>query len=79
MYAAHRLYERLGFVRAPELDWQPVAGLRPPRLHPGALNSVEEPLSIDHHAGHPPRRDQPVRRIDGGYLELQQPAIDETS
>ena len=24
MYAAHRLYERLGFVRAPELDWQPV-------------------------------------------------------
>jgi ribosomal protein S18 acetylase RimI-like enzyme len=26
MYAAHRLYERLGFVRAPELDWQPVPG-----------------------------------------------------
>ena len=50
--------------------------LRPPRLHPGALNSVEESLSIHHHAGHPPRRDQPVRRIDGGYLELQQPAID---
>jgi ribosomal protein S18 acetylase RimI-like enzyme len=24
MRAAHRLYARLGFVRAPELDWQPV-------------------------------------------------------
>ncbi|WP_344192813.1 GNAT family N-acetyltransferase [Pedococcus aerophilus] len=24
MSAAHRLYERLGFTRAPELDWKPV-------------------------------------------------------
>jgi ribosomal protein S18 acetylase RimI-like enzyme len=24
MLAAHRLYERLGFVRAPELDWSPI-------------------------------------------------------
>ncbi|MFG7942814.1 hypothetical protein Q8723_13155, partial [Streptomyces cacaoi] len=23
MHAAHRLYERLGFVRTPERDWQP--------------------------------------------------------
>jgi ribosomal protein S18 acetylase RimI-like enzyme len=27
MTAAHRLYARLGFTRAPELDWQPVPGL----------------------------------------------------
>lgn len=26
MHTAHRLYERLGFVRAPELDWEPVPG-----------------------------------------------------
>ncbi|WP_367320905.1 GNAT family N-acetyltransferase [Streptomyces sp. HUAS ZL42] len=26
MYAAHRIYERLGFVRAPERDWQPIPG-----------------------------------------------------
>lgn len=28
MRAAHRLYERLGFTRAPERDWSPVEGLR---------------------------------------------------
>jgi len=27
MTAAHRLYERLGFVRAPAHDWQPVPGV----------------------------------------------------
>ncbi len=27
MRAAHRVYERLGFVRAPERDWEPVPGL----------------------------------------------------
>ena len=27
MHAAHRLYERLGFVRAPERDWSPVPGV----------------------------------------------------
>jgi ribosomal protein S18 acetylase RimI-like enzyme len=27
MTAAHRLYGRLGFVRAPELDWKPVPGI----------------------------------------------------
>ena len=27
MAAAHRLYERLGFVRAPALDWSPVPGV----------------------------------------------------
>ena len=26
MHAAHRLYERLGFVRAPSFDWQPEPG-----------------------------------------------------
>ncbi|MDN3026656.1 GNAT family N-acetyltransferase [Streptomyces sp. S.PB5] len=26
MHAAHRIYERLGFVRAPERDWQPIEG-----------------------------------------------------
>jgi ribosomal protein S18 acetylase RimI-like enzyme len=26
MHTAHRLYERLGFARAPELDWEPVPG-----------------------------------------------------
>lgn len=28
MHAAHRLYERLGFVRAPDRDWEPVPGVR---------------------------------------------------
>jgi GNAT superfamily N-acetyltransferase len=27
MHAAHRLYERLGFVRAPDRDWSPGAGI----------------------------------------------------
>jgi len=27
MTAAHRIYERLGFTRAPERDWSPVAGV----------------------------------------------------
>ena len=27
MYAAHRLYERVGFTRAPDRDWSPVPGL----------------------------------------------------
>ena len=27
MTAAQRLYERLGFVRLPERDWQPVPGI----------------------------------------------------
>jgi ribosomal protein S18 acetylase RimI-like enzyme len=26
MYAAHRIYERLGFTRAPERDWRPIEG-----------------------------------------------------
>jgi ribosomal protein S18 acetylase RimI-like enzyme len=28
MTAAHRLYERLGFVRLPERDWSPLPGVR---------------------------------------------------
>lgn len=28
MHTAHRLYQRLGFVRAPERDWQPMPGVR---------------------------------------------------
>ena len=27
MTVAHRVYERLGFVRAPERDWEPVPGV----------------------------------------------------
>ncbi|AZP20325.1 GNAT family N-acetyltransferase [Streptomyces aquilus] len=27
MRAAHRIYERLGFVRAPHRDWQPIPGV----------------------------------------------------
>ena len=27
MHAAHRLYERVGFVRTPSFDWDPVPGL----------------------------------------------------
>ena len=27
MHTAHRLYERLGFVRTPDLDWSPVPGV----------------------------------------------------
>ena len=39
MTAAHRLYERLGFVRTPELDWSPVPGLR---LRTYALDLTQE-------------------------------------
>ncbi len=28
MHTAHRLYTRLGFIRLPERDWQPVPGLQ---------------------------------------------------
>lgn len=28
MRAAHRIYERLGFVRAPDRDWEPVPGVK---------------------------------------------------
>ena len=28
MHSAHRIYERIGFTRAPERDWEPVPGLR---------------------------------------------------
>ncbi|MEU6746158.1 GNAT family N-acetyltransferase [Actinomadura nitritigenes] len=28
MEAAHRMYERLGFVRTPDRDWSPIPGLR---------------------------------------------------
>ena len=27
MYAAHRLYQRLGFRRVPERDWSPTPGI----------------------------------------------------
>ncbi|MGW1885111.1 GNAT family N-acetyltransferase [Streptomyces sp. NPDC001970] len=27
MHTAHRIYERLGFVRTPERDWEPIPGL----------------------------------------------------
>ncbi|MDT0341675.1 GNAT family N-acetyltransferase [Streptomyces litchfieldiae] len=35
MHTAHRLYERLGFVRAPERDWEPIPGMA---LHVFALD-----------------------------------------
>jgi hypothetical protein len=28
MRAAHAIYERLGFTRAPERDWSPLPGVR---------------------------------------------------
>ncbi|MET9802320.1 GNAT family N-acetyltransferase [Streptomyces sp. NPDC006368] len=34
MHAAHRVYERLGFVRTPERDWRPIPGVT---LHTYAL------------------------------------------
>ncbi len=37
MTTAHGLYERLGFVRAPERDWRPQPARLPHRLPPGAL------------------------------------------
>jgi len=27
MLAAHRIYERMGFVRTPDRDWEPIPGL----------------------------------------------------
>ncbi|MFD7444223.1 GNAT family N-acetyltransferase [Streptomyces sp. NPDC059909] len=29
MHTAHRIYERLGFVRTPERDWEPIPGMLP--------------------------------------------------
>ncbi|WP_063784376.1 GNAT family N-acetyltransferase [Streptomyces sp. SBT349] len=40
MHTAHRLYERLGFVRTPERDWEPVPGLT---LHVFARELPTEP------------------------------------
>ncbi|WP_052848451.1 GNAT family N-acetyltransferase [Streptomyces avicenniae] len=40
MHTAHRLYERLGFVRAPELDWEPVPEVR---LHAFAHELADAP------------------------------------
>ncbi|RKN06514.1 GNAT family N-acetyltransferase [Streptomyces radicis] len=42
MHTAHRLYGRLGFVRAPERDWEPVPGLR---LQVFALAFSPDPLA----------------------------------
>ncbi|RKN40540.1 GNAT family N-acetyltransferase [Streptomyces hoynatensis] len=40
MHTAHRLYRRLGFVRAPERDWEPVPGLM---LHAFAHEFAADP------------------------------------
>ena len=37
MVAAHRLYERLGFTRAPQRDWRPVPDVAAARLRAGAV------------------------------------------
>ena len=53
MTAAHRLYERLGFVRTPSFDWSPVPGLQ---LRTYALtlapwcDQCGEPLDAESHA-----------------------------
>lgn len=39
MRTAHRIYDRLGFVRIPERDWEPVPGVR---LHAFALDLIRE-------------------------------------
>jgi ribosomal protein S18 acetylase RimI-like enzyme len=51
MHAAHRIYERLGFVRTPELDWSPEPGV--------SLLTYRLPLDTVEAAGQPspsPRR-----------------------
>ena len=51
MTAAHRLYERLGFRRAPELDWSPDAGVD---LHrPSARPERPMKRAVDDHSGSP--------------------------
>lgn len=45
MTAAHRIYERLGFTRTPECDWQPVPGL--------TLLTYTLPLEFCGHCGEP--------------------------
>ncbi|MEV1008146.1 GNAT family N-acetyltransferase [Streptomyces sp. NPDC049881] len=44
MHTAHRLYGRLGFDRAPDLDWEPVPGVR---LHAFA-HELSDPSRDDH-------------------------------
>jgi ribosomal protein S18 acetylase RimI-like enzyme len=60
MVAAHRIYERLGFVRTPERDWSPVPGVD--------LLTYVLPLAYCAHCG------EPGRHADcGRMLELEPP------
>ncbi len=45
MHAAHRLYDRLGFHRVPELDWEPIPGI--------ILRSYAAPTAFCAHCGSP--------------------------
>ena len=53
MDAAHRIYERAGFTRTPDRDWQPVPGL--------TLLTYELPLTFCGHCGEPgAQHDEPL-------------------
>ncbi len=47
MTSAHRVYERLGFVRAPEDDWSPAPGRDPARLRPAVRRPGQLTVAAD--------------------------------
>ncbi len=58
MASAHRLYERMGFVRDPARDWQPQPGDQPAGVRP----AVDRPRSAtERQATRPRRRSSTVR------------------
>ena len=83
MTSAHRVYERLGFARAPEDDWSPVPGVAllayaAPLVPPTTLrlsHARHEPLGVDDDAGHLAGADQ-LAVLPGGDAEPDQPAVD---
>ena len=61
--AAHRLYERLGFVRTPERDWSPLPGRGPARAAAGPR--PEPPTSVSSDASRRPGRTPPAAPPSG--------------
>jgi ribosomal protein S18 acetylase RimI-like enzyme len=56
MVTAHRIYERLGFVRTPERDWSPIPGVD--------LLTYVLPLAYCPHCGEPGRHEDCGRQLD---------------
>jgi len=74
MTSAHRIYERLGFTRAPERDWEPEPGIRlVAYLLP--LEPREEPVLVDDHARDLTVRDDEAFAVLRHCVEPQEPAV----